>query len=560
MLGVLPTGMGKTVTFAAMIDRYLGENPGATSLVVAHRSELITQAAETISSMCPSLNVGIETGDSRADNSCDVVVASIQSIGMESSTRLDWLSPSLVIIDEAHHAAARTYQNMIVRMGVLDENGSVLLGVTATPHRLDNKALFGRDKTIFQEMIYQVTLLEAVKSGWLVDLKGFRVKSEVDLSRVKVTAGDYNLDQLEGAVNTEPRNTLAVKSYSDVCPNAKAIVFCAGVDHAEAVAEAFRAGGYKSESVNGAMPRFKRNDIIERFRSGEIQILTNMDIATEGFDVPDIECVILLRPTQSWSLFTQMVGRGLRPLAGVIDPQASDSERRHMIRNSAKPVCTVIDIVDCTVDHSLMDLPDGSQGDPSLYGLLGLPAHIEAPAEMTIGQVAEQFFELPEAAQSLAFRRPTKLGDLTAKLTAINLLAELDVPNEANDAGAQFRWLKTSDFDYVVVFGNNRRAAMTLDVLGNWQLRMDSDRMSADFDLGEDLRDAFRHAEEIIANRWVGLSLARRDGRWATASPTSAQLSLLRRLNCPEDAIAQIRDRGHASNMITILQETKISD
>lgn len=236
------------------------------------------------------------------------------------------------------HNCAQSYQNAFKRFGCYDDEGTWLLGVTATPHRLDNKRLFGGGG-IFETVVFKYDIVQAIRDGYLVDLRGYRAKADFNLDGVKTVAGDYNQHQLEERVNTEPVNELAFKSWYEKASDRPTIVFCAGVDHAKAMAEIFRSRGFTAEAVWGEMPRDAREAAIAGFQSGKIQILCNRDILTEGFDAWRCSCVLMIRPTQSWSLFTQICGRGLRHLPGLIEGLGTPVERREAIKGSVKPDC-----------------------------------------------------------------------------------------------------------------------------------------------------------------------------------------------------------------------------
>jgi ATP-dependent helicase IRC3 len=184
---------------------------------------------------------------------------------------------------------------------------------------MDNRQLHGTDAAIFQDIAFTYSLREAIQDGWLADLRGYRVATGIDLSRVRVQHGDYNARQLQQAVNTEERNAAAYMHWSEVAKDRRTIVFCTGIEHAKDVADLFRQQDISCESVNGSMPTQQRDAIMRRFSTGRTQVLSNVDIATEGFDLPEVSCVLMLRPTQSWALYTQMIGRGLRVLPNTID-------------------------------------------------------------------------------------------------------------------------------------------------------------------------------------------------------------------------------------------------
>ena len=287
---VMATGCGKTTVFASLVDQF-ERSYAAPSLVLAHRHELLTQAADRIAPFSPRLQVGIEGGGQSAPYECQVVVAGVQSVGRPDTKRLEWFNPGLMIIDEGHHAPADSYQIAMRRFGSYD-GSCFTLAVTATDHRMDNKPLHGAAGAIFEDVVFRFGLRDAVREGWLVDLKGFRVATDVDLSSIKSVGGDYNQGQLARAVNTQERNYTAYRHWREVAGDRRTIVFCVDVQHAKDVAELFRSQHVEAEHVDGTMKMDKREGILRRFNNGRTQVLVNVDVATEGFDAPATDCIL----------------------------------------------------------------------------------------------------------------------------------------------------------------------------------------------------------------------------------------------------------------------------
>jgi superfamily II DNA or RNA helicase len=550
---VMATGTGKTSLFGSVIGA-MADDPSFTALVLAHRQELLTQAAGRIARMCPDLGVGIERADERCDQGVRCAVASVQSIGISGSKRLDWLAPQLIVTDEAHHSPAVTYQSVYTRFGVYDR-GTLHLGVTATDHRLDNMALHSRDGATYQRVVYRYSIAKAIRDGWLADLRGFRVETDLDLSKVKTVAGDYDEKQLAKAVNTAPINELALSAWEQHAAGRRTIVFCVTVDHAENVAEVFRAKGIAAACVHGGMKAAEREDAIAAFRTGEVQVLTNVNIATEGFDVPEAACVLTLRPTKSWTLYTQMVGRGLRPLAKVLEGCDTPASRRAAIMASHKPDCVVIDLVDLAKDHKLGITPEQGEGVPSLTALVGLPPELDLEGA-TVLEAAELFESLPEDIQSVAMRGPVRLRDLKARTSQIRLLGDLSPAEEARESGLY--WLKCGEARYMVHCGTfdtgRREAIIEGDLLGNWRLLLKVGQAQKEFELPAHLPAAFREAEAIVNQRMLGAArFANKDAAWRQGAVTIAQIRQLRLLGAPEDLLVGL-DRGRASAMIDRLK------
>ena len=488
----------------------------------------------------PSMRVGIESGDSRAEFYSSIIVAGVQTLGREGCNRIPWLNPSLIITDEAHHSPADSYCTIYRRYGVFsDEWQGFHLGVTATPHRMDNRPIHGDEDAIYEELVYQYTLRQAIKDGFLCDLRGYRSSGSADLTTVKTTAGDYNLGQLQAAMNTSTENELAFKSWSDVARDRPTIVFCAGVEHAKDVAEVFRAHGVKAASVDGTMRKDDRERVMSDFKAGKIQVLTNMDIATEGFDHPPTSCILMLRPTQSWSLYQQMVGRGLRLSEGkqdciVIDVVGIAANPNAPKKEGKKPVCL----------STLVDLPE-----------IDLEGH-------TLMEAVELFEDLTDAQRAHLFKRPTNFKGLSPSLQQVDMLAELETPDEIRGF-TTLAWLKIGDGNYALRCGpdpgeGERFAHLTCDALGRYSLRLNSKKRDDLLALSlTDVSDAMRTADSICRQEWPDLyRYADTRARWRSEGPTDKQVSLMAKLGVEADVIRSL-NKGQASLLITKLFDEK---
>jgi len=558
---VMPTGTGKTTLFAALVDDF-DRSYGETALVVAHRTELLQQAARRIAQTSPRLQVGIEGGDQKAPFESRVVVAGVQTIGRPDAKRLDWFHPGLLIMDEGHHAPADTWQNVLRRFGSY-EGVCFTLAVTATDHRMDNKPLHGTEEAIFEDVVFRYGLRNAVEDGWLVDLRGYRVATGTDLSKVKTVRGDYNQADLARAVNTQERNYTAFRHWSDIASDRRTIVFCVDVQHAKDVAEMFRSNHVSAEHVDGTMKSEVREGIIRRFSTGRTQVLVNVDVATEGFDAPEVSCVLMLRPTQSWGLYAQMAGRGVRVLPGVVDGVPTARERRRAIAESGKADCMVIDVVDLSTKFGLQAPPDDEEKTPakvvpqqaSVAGLVGLPADFDLQGEslFTAAKIAD---ELVPAKRAQMFRRPMSFEELDTVLTEVDLIKELSIPEEIIGVSG-LAWLKVGEEDYALPCGNSaleqdRMAKIETDPLGRRFLTLSSSLMEyPPMPLGTDLGKAFDEADRMIRMTWHDcVQIVRADARWREQPPTERQLATLRRMGVEENFIALCETAGQARALI----------
>lgn len=323
---VMATGLGKTYVAVQICLHF------ERVLFVAHREELIDQAVENLEMFYP-LQVGIVKGP-RFEGDRRVVVASVQTI----TNRLDKFRKDefdIIVLDEVHHYMAATY----VRVAQYFEP-KLLLGLTATPHRLDGLSL----GNIMDKIVFDYGIDKGVKDGWLCELDAFRIRTGADLSAVKRTAGDFNLKELAVTVNSEQRNKLIVEKYQKYCEGRQALVFAVDVNHAVALCKEFQLAGYNANFVvSDEELTPERKKVVADFKAGRIQIMVNVNILTEGFDHLDIGCIIMARPTESLTLYIQCIGRGTR------------LKTQRFIEEHGKNNCIILDFVDNSGRHQLIN-------------------------------------------------------------------------------------------------------------------------------------------------------------------------------------------------------------
>ena len=507
-LVVLPTGSGKTVIFSHLPQFKQNSLP---MLVLAHRSELLYQAKEKISWSNHELDIQIEQADNVAGY-CDVVVASVPTLGRAESERIlkypkDYFKS--IVIDEAHHAAAPTYRRILDYF-----NAPFVLGVTATPQRSDNTRL----TDVFDEIVYYKTIQDLIEDGYLCSLVGYRIKTDTDISGVATNEGDYVASQLEDAIDTPERNAHIVAAYNSLVPESKAIVFCAGVKHANNLATSFASAQIKTEVILGATDSDSRRDILARFRMGTTKVLINVGVLTEGFDEPTIETIILARPTRSTLLYTQIVGRGTRLHEG-------------------KPHCTILDFADTTRGKKPIGLPS----------LLGLPPEFDLQGQDLI-EVAKKYKELEDYCPGEAVR-VLDPNDIELAYKRINLFMP-PPPNEFVQQYSRFVWAEVAENDYHLGVDNYNSFRIYTDTLGRWvvehrQRTLDGLQVKL---LGhpEDMRDAF-----VRSDRWImakfDTNLLESDAAWRADGPTDAQRKLLKRIGVP---VTSDMTKGTASQII----------
>ena len=304
----VPTGGGKTIIAADLIEGWVEEGDllgsGNKVLFLAHRDELIEQAIDKISEYTQR-SVEKEKADDRASMDCNIVVGSVQTLQRKRLERWPSNHFSHIIIDEAHHALSKTYGSIITHFN------AKILGITATPDRGDRRNL----GEVFEDVAYEVGLTQLIEDKFLSPICLKAIPLEINLTSVKSTAGDYSSADLDHAIS--PYLDEIGKIISLEAKNRKTLVFLPLVSTAEDFKEILNENGLRAVSVHGNDPDRKQK--IADFRKGTYDVLCNAMLLTEGFDCPDVDCVIPLRPTKSRPLFCQMIGRGTRISPGKKD-------------------------------------------------------------------------------------------------------------------------------------------------------------------------------------------------------------------------------------------------
>ena len=515
-LTCLPTGSGKTVIFAEFPRYFRMKNQ---MLVLAHRSELLDQAQEKIRQANPNLRVEVEQAGRSADSGSHVVVASVPTLGRSGSKRLHRLDPDrffLIVVDEAHHATATTYRRVLEYFGVFaPDSPKLLAGFTATPKRGDGLGL----DAVFQEIVFSKSLPEMIQGGFLSPVAGYRVETEIDLSRVKTRMGDFVASHLSQAVNVVERNAVIVKVFRSHLEGKQTLCFCVDVAHAHSLANAFDNEGIRAAAVTGNMDRIERAKVIEDFSAGKIQVLANCMVLTEGYDEPAVEGIILARPTHSTLLYTQMIGRGTRLHPG-------------------KENVTIVDIVDVTRAHSLTTLP----------GLFGLSERFDLEGHTT--DEAEKAIRWAEFNRPwVPIERATSLSDLRYRCKKIELF-DLNTPAELLGY-AEYAWVSLGKGGYRLGLTGGNAILVSPTILGDWEVQLRQRGREDTVASKRDLRSAILKAESLVRGRYRDLlQLVKRNTRWRREPATEKQIHVLlsRKIHVPEGLT-----KGQASHLIGML-------
>lgn len=291
VLFVCPTGGGKTMIFCE-----IAKASTKRVLILAHRKELIEQASERI-----GVPHGVIMSGVAPDYSQRIQIASV----MTMANRLHKFNPDFIIVDECHHAVAGSWEKITSAYP-----NAFILGVTATPCRLDGKGL----KQAFDVLVEGPTIKTLINMNFLVNPKTYASKN--DFSKIKTTAWDYDKKDIYEAFNKPSITGSAIESWRKYAEDLPTVVFCINIKHAEDIAGLFSMVGHTAEVVHGGLDKTERAERLKRLKTGETKIITSVDIISEGTDIPAVGCIIMMRPTKSLALYLQQAGRGLRTIEG----------------------------------------------------------------------------------------------------------------------------------------------------------------------------------------------------------------------------------------------------
>jgi DNA repair protein RadD len=310
---VVPTGGGKSLIMGTILDEALGNAPGARALILAHRKELIAQNVKAVTSVMPLGQVGIySAGLNSRDTTSRIIVGGIQSVARRP---YDLGAFDLILIDEAHLVPTEddTLYRQYINAAKTQNTHVRFVGLTATPYRLGHGVLHRGRGALFSEIAYEASVCELIRDGYLCPLISKATLTQLSVAGVATRGGEFVAGALERAVDVEATTAAAVDEMEQLFADRKKwLLFCAGVKHAEHVAEELRIRGISAAAVHGELPKDERAQALNDFKTGRLRALTSMDVLTTGYDEPAIDAIALLRPTKSTGLYVQMVGRGFR--------------------------------------------------------------------------------------------------------------------------------------------------------------------------------------------------------------------------------------------------------
>lgn len=429
-LCVMGTGLGKTVVAGHVVKKWMDKG---RVLFLAHREELLTQAQAKISAV-----TGYWPGMEKAEHYANmgmtltgqdgekVIVSSVQTqvAGTNGWRRMKRFKPdefSLVIIDEAHRTRADSYHAILDHY--FQNENLKLLGITATPNRTDKKAM----GVVYESVAFEYGASDGVTDGWLVKPKmAYTTIHGLDLSNVRVSGGDLHQGDLAAVMEfAGPLNQVA-KATIDDCSDRKTIVFTVSVDQARMLTEILnqhKPGSAKC--VTGKTEEEERRQMMRDFRTGRFQYLVNVAVLVEGIDVPDVSAVVMARPTKSKLIFAQQVGRGMRPLDGLVDVHDTSDARLAAILASNKPDLLVVDFVGNTGRHKLCRVTDILGGKYS----------------EKVRELAERKLQTTEAPQDVT----RALADAEKEITAMEREAAAKLAEDRARARKTVKWIDPFD-------------------------------------------------------------------------------------------------------------------
>lgn len=529
LLGVAATGLGKTVLFSN-IHQVIPKKKKI--LLIVNREILIGQSKAAIEKYNPDLIVGVEQAGNRHSWMDDVVIVSVQTVGSTKededgdpvfNKRLLSLDPDefdIIICDEAHRALAKTWIQVLkyfkVYKGDPDYNDpeKLLLCLTATPNRADNKGL----EEICEDIAFVRDIRWGIENKWLTDIEAYRVNTRIDISDVKVTKGDLDKKQLAKKINIPERNKLVVEKYKEIADGKKALFFTVDIQHAKDLADELNKQGVSALPMYSGMSEEDRAYAMEAHRTGRITALTNAMMLTEGYDDPSVEVICVVKPTKSRVVYTQIIGRGLRPFPSpeaLATFQKSGQEPKWI-----KPACIVIDFVDVSSKHTLCTVP-------TLFGLSSALDLKGKKALKTLQEIEAQVEKLPQVKQSMAkIDQFDDLGKLTAHIEKVDLLSVPSTPPEIQKA-SELSWISIGE-GYSL---STPEVTISIqpNTLGNYSVYSTKNGLQAYVGSKGDFNGALKMAEgQLDDNQY---QFAKASSTWKTDKPSMEQASLLSRLD-----------------------------
>jgi len=510
ILLVAATGLGKTIIFSALLDKVLKSDK--RGIIIAHRKELIDQPMERLEQYFPYLasRAGIVMANKNEYKS-DLIIATIQTLASEKrvSQVLDYGKIDFIITDEAHHSTANTYKNLYERLRK-DNPNLKHLGVTATPLRSDDDGL----STVFEKVSGKYTISFGIENGFLAPVKFLSIQTGISLQGVKKQMGDFNQKQLSKVFETDNCFELVVESHKKYVDGRQSLAYTTTVQGAYDLAEKFKEAGVRAIAADGKTNKKERSAILERFRGGEYEVLCNCALFTEGLDVPQVSAIHQVRPTQSDSLYTQIIGRALR-----IFPNKTDAVILDYAPSNTRNIAMLGDILGTPLERKEYIKPDDSSSDDNVEGgftydgnefsfLNGDPMALVAKKLEYLSQSPWVWYNAPDGCKSLG------LGT-------------------AHDNNERILLLRPSPNGYDLFLVGKKKDTW------DWKARQHTNGVFEDIFL----------ISEDIANQWGNAKLAKEGEAWRSTQASEPQKKLAKKLNV--QGVTKHTTKGTIAKMIT---------
>lgn len=507
------TGGGKTVV-ASMLRQH--HDFRGKIMFLTHREKLANQTEATFQWANPGYMIGMEMADRRSAPMDTFIIGSVPTLGKSKSERIKKFDPaefSAVISDEAHHAISPEWMRVLDYFGLLEPDtphGILSLGMTATPNRADGNGL----RRLFDEIVHTWSLMDGIDAGYLADLEYYKIKTHTNLDGVKTRAGDWAAGELEKTVNTPERNAQIVREWFARCQRQKTLAFCVDVQHALDLAEAFKAHGVAAEAVWGEDP--DRNQKFDRFRDHESTLLTNCQLATEGFDDWSIMWGIMARPTRSALLYQQMLGRLTRIPPEVRQQYRTLWKAEEAGFEIAKRCAGVLDFVD-NCRHPAVSLP---------Y-LIGLPAEMDIKGK-SVRKAKEQFDRVAREFPTANLQDVKSIEELASVAEKIDLF-KVSYPVEVQKL-TELAWRKAGDGYFLPV--DRSRITIAQDLREDWWVRGTVNGKQIEI-AAQNLAGAFNAADAAVMEAGGKQVLLARDSRWRQKPVSPKTIELMRKCKLP---------------------------
>jgi len=513
-LVVLPTGTGKTMIAAHLPDAI--PLNGKRFLFLVHLDELAYQSAEKFKECNPHFKVGIEKAELHAPPDADVIIGSVQTLGRSGSRRIDCIDPDSIricAIDEAHRAGQGKgqYVNVLRHLKMFKGDSdcrkdALLTAWTATPNRTDNVGL----EVILDRIVYQRSILDMINEGWLANVAAYRVYTQSDISKVRTQAGDFLHKDLEESVNTPERNLLIVRKYQEFGAGAPALAFTVDIQHSHDLAEMFQQEGIDAQAISGNTPKTQCRTIIDSFKGGDLPVLISCMKLSEGFNAPIATIGLMGRPTKSQLLYTQQIGRVLRPWP----PPEFDTTEWDGYR---KPQATILDFADNCGKHELVNLGT----------LFGLRPTFDLKGK-TVTKTLSDIEKLEAQHPSLDLRAGNDIDEIRAFIERVDLFRSPQIPALARKY-SRFCWIEQGPDQYRLSLPDRKTLILKVNHLNQCELYRSEGMTRVLLEVLPDVANGFIAGDSLVPKDCIGAVMT--TARWRKDEPNKKQARALYNLN-----------------------------